>query len=74
MATPKVSKRVQEIIKTASPKQKAILVTLDWTDKNQLRQEPLLTDEEARAVINSLSPEEGKNITSGLDVITSTQR
>lgn len=60
MATPKVSKRVQEIIKTATPKQKAILVTLDWTDKNQLRQEPLLTDEEVKAVIDSLTPEEGR--------------
>lgn len=60
MATPKISKRVQELIKTATPKQKAILVTLDWTDKNQLRQEPLLTDEEVKAVIDSLSPDEGR--------------
>ncbi len=60
MATPKVSKKIQEMIKTATPKQKAILVTRDWTDKNKLREEPLLTEEEVKAIINSLSPEEGR--------------
>lgn len=50
MANAKVSKKIQELIKTATPKQKAIMVCRDWLDRNQMQQEPLLTEEEARAI------------------------
>lgn len=60
MDNTKISKKIQELIKTATPKQKAIIVCRDWVDRNQIRQEPLLTQEEARAIIESLTPEEVK--------------
>lgn len=58
MANAKVSKKIQELIKTATPKQKAIMVCRDWIDRNQIQQEPLLTEEEARAIIGSITPDE----------------
>lgn len=58
MANAKVSKKIQELIKTATPKQKAIMVCRDWIDRNQMQQEPLLTEEEARAIIESITPDE----------------
>lgn len=60
MANAKISKKIQELIKTATPKQKAIIVCRDWVDKNQIQETPLLTEEEAKAIIDSLTPEEGK--------------
>lgn len=58
MAT--ISKKIQELIKTATPKQKAILLCRDWTDRNKVREEPLLTEDEAKAIVNSITPEEAK--------------
>lgn len=60
MINPKLSKKVEELIKTATPKQKAILVVTDWTDRQKVRKEPLLTENEVRAIQNSLTPQEGK--------------
>lgn len=60
MATKGISKKIADLIKTATPKQKAIIVVRDWVDKQTIREEPLLTDEEAEAIRDSLTPEEGK--------------
>lgn len=61
MANQRISKKIQELIKTATPKQKAIIVSKDWTDMRQVRQEPLLTEEEVTAIRDSIkTPEEAK--------------
>lgn len=60
MANAKVSKKIQELIKTATPKQKAILVVMNYTDKKQLREKPLLTDEEVESIKDSLTPDEAR--------------
>ena len=60
MNNSKISKKIQEIIKTATPKQKAILVVQNYENKKQIRQEPLLTEEEVNAIKDSLTPEQGK--------------
>lgn len=60
MRKSQLSKKIQEVIKTATPKQKAILVVMNYTDKKQLREEPLLTDEEVESVKDSLTPDEAR--------------
>lgn len=55
-----VSKQLAEILATGTPRQKALLVCKDWTDKNTMRQEPLLTEGEVRAIRESLKTNEEK--------------
>lgn len=54
MSKKSLSKRVQELLVTATPKQKALLVCKDWTDKHYIDKEPLLTEDEALALRDSL--------------------
>ena len=57
----KISKRVQDLLSTASPKQKAILICLENLDKKNTFQEPTITDEEVEAIKKSIKiPEESK--------------
>lgn len=57
----KISKRIQEIITTATPKQKALLVCKEWSDKNATNKTPTITKEEQEAIIESITdPEEAK--------------
>ena len=49
-----ISKRVADLIATATPKQKALLVCKQHTEENMMNDRPLLTDEEVKAVLDSL--------------------
>lgn len=49
-----VSNKIKELLSTTTPKQKAILVCRDWTDRQQVNKDPLLTEEEVEAIIDSL--------------------
>ena len=49
-----VSKRIQELLSTATPKQKAMLVCKDWIDRPLGGEEALLTEDEAEAIKASL--------------------
>lgn len=49
-----ISKKLQEILKDATPRQKAILVCLDGTDARTNRKEALVTEEEAVAIREGL--------------------
>lgn len=49
-----ISKRVEDILSTATPKQKAILVTKEWEEKEILEKKTLLTKEEAKAIRDSI--------------------
>lgn len=53
-----LSKKVQELIATGTPKQKAQLVCTDYTDKKKQSYKPLLTDEEEEAIRKSLKTDE----------------
>lgn len=53
-----LSKRVQELLTTATPKQKAQLVCKQWRDPNSAGDTPLLTEEETIALRDSLKTEE----------------
>ena len=55
-----ISKQVTEILKEGTPKQKAVLICRDFTDKNTNRLKPLLTKEEAEALRDSLTTNEEK--------------
>lgn len=55
-----LSKRVQELLTTATPKQKAQLVCNQWQDPNTQGSTPLLTEEEAAALRDSLKTNEEK--------------
>lgn len=55
-----LSKKLQDILSTATPKQKALLVCKDYSDRGALRLEPLLTEDEVTAIKNSLSTYEEK--------------
>lgn len=60
MSKKSISKKVQELLVTATPKQKALLVCKDWTDKHYIDKEPLLTEDEAFALRDSLKTNEEK--------------
>lgn len=60
MSKKNLSKRVLELLVTATPKQKALLVCKDWTDKHYIDKEPLLTEDEATALRDSLKSNEEK--------------
>lgn len=55
-----ISKQVTEILKEGTPKQKAVLICRDFTDKNTNSLKPLLTREEAEALRDSLTTNEEK--------------
>lgn len=55
-----LSKKIQDILSTATPKQKALLVCKQYTDRNTMRKEALLTDEEVIALRDSLKTNEEK--------------
>lgn len=52
-----ISKQVAEILKEGTPKQKAVLLCMDYTDLNKSRNKPLLTEEEAQAIRDSIKTE-----------------
>lgn len=54
MRTNSISKKLQALLKDATPKQKAILVCLDGTDARTNRKEALVTEEEAAAIKEGL--------------------
>lgn len=60
MSKKSLSKRVQELISTATPRQKALLVCKDWTDAHLGDRKPLLTEEETIALRDSLKSNEEK--------------
>lgn len=60
MSKKSLSKRVQELIGTATPKQKALLVCKDWTDAHLGDRKPLLTEEETIALRDSLKTNDEK--------------
>lgn len=60
MSKKSLSKRVQELLSTATPKQKALLVCKDWTDKHYIDKEPLLTEDDVIALRDSLTTIEEK--------------
>lgn len=60
MSKKSLSKRVQELISTATPKQKALLVCKDWTDAHLGDRKPLLTEEETIALRDSLKTNDEK--------------
>lgn len=60
MSKKNLSKRVQELISTATPKQKALLVCKEWTDAHLGDRKPLLTEEETVALRDSLQTTEEK--------------
>lgn len=60
MNSKSISKRVQELITTATPKKKALLVCKEWMDNNTLSQEPLLTNDEVTAIQESLKTDKEK--------------
>lgn len=60
MSKKSLSKRIQELLTTATPKQKAQLVCSQWKDPNQHGDTPLLTEEEVKALIDSLSTNKEK--------------
>lgn len=53
-----ISKRVQELLTTATPKQKALLICKQRTDRLTMGDEPLLTEEEEIAVRTSLKTQD----------------
>ena len=53
-----LSKRVQEVLTTATPKQKAQLICKQWLDPNTQGSKPLLSDEEAIAIRDSFKTDE----------------
>lgn len=53
-----LSKKIQDVLSTATPKQKALLVCKRYTDRKINQEEPLLTDEEVDAIIDSLTDRE----------------
>lgn len=55
------SKQITEILKEGTPKQKAVLLCRDFTDKETNQQKPLLTREEAEALKNSIKTNEEKS-------------
>lgn len=55
-----ISKQVTEILKEGTPKQKAVLICRDFTDRNTQELKPLLTKEEAEALRDSLTTNEEK--------------
>lgn len=55
-----ISKQITEILKEGTPKQKAVLICRDYTDRNTRKETPLLTKEEAEALRNSLNTDEEK--------------
>lgn len=58
--TKNLNKKVQELISTATTKQKAVVLCRDVIDQNTRHETPLLTDEEARAIRDSVPPTEAK--------------
>ena len=54
------SKKGQDILKTASPKKKALLVCKQWTDRQTRALEPLLTENEVKAIRESLKTDKEK--------------
>lgn len=60
MSKKSLSKRVQELISTATPRQKALLVCKDWTDAHLGDRKPLLTEEETIALRDSLKTNDEK--------------
>ena len=60
MSKKSLSKRVQELISTATPRQKALLVCKGWTDAHLGDRKPLLTEEETIALRDSLKSNEEK--------------
>lgn len=60
MSKKSLSKRIQELLTTATPKQKAQLVCNQWQDPNTQGSAPLLTEEEAIALRDSLKTDEEK--------------
>lgn len=60
MSKKSLSKKIQEILSTATPKQKALLVCKQYTDRNTTRRETLLSDEEVIALRGSLKTNEEK--------------
>lgn len=57
-----ISKRVKDLLATATPKQKAILICLENFDKPKAGEEPTITDEEVDAIIKSVKEPEDKKI------------
>lgn len=55
-----LSKKIQELLSTATPKQKALLICKKYTDCNTMREDALLTDEEVIALRESLKTNEEK--------------
>ena len=49
----KISKRIAELISTASVRQRALVLISEWRDRNEGRETPLLTKEEADAILDS---------------------
>lgn len=55
-----LSKKIQDILSTATPKQKALLVCKKYTDRKINDKDALLTDEEVEAIRDSLTDGEGE--------------
>lgn len=53
-----LSKQIADLIKEGTPKQKAVLVCRDFTDRNTNDLKPLLTKAEAEAIKDSLKTNE----------------
>lgn len=60
MSKKSLSKRIQELLTTATPKQKAQLVCKQWTENNTRSLEPLLTEDEVKALRDSLTTDKEK--------------
>lgn len=55
-----LSKKVTELLKNASVRQKAKLYCSDWRDRNNLQQKTLITEQEAKEIERSLTTNEEK--------------
>lgn len=65
----KIGKKVADILGNATPRQKALLLCQNWTDRNTRNLEPLITEAEAKQIRNSLKTnEEKKEFNKWIDV------
>lgn len=54
----KLSRQITEILREGTPKQKAVLICRDFTDKQYQDEKPLLTEEEVKALKDSITTDE----------------
>lgn len=57
----KISERIKELLRTATPRQKALILCKEYLEKDSMNEPKTITDEEADAIIDSFSdPGEAK--------------